>query len=222
MSDADTVRDALGTKQVPKTACPSCGETHDAVTCATQPGALPVEGDFVVCERCGARLTFTGPLPLILRPMSEDERRALFRQDPQALEALDRMHREISSRSRLHPTLAEALATFEALRRLRFSSDEIFVHYDEQAQQVAVLLRTFEGKQMAIEAGPYTGPADAFAAAWQQAAALWNGDGMTDAERGAVCAGSRIRARGPEVGAALRAKGIKIPGAEASAQQRLS
>lgn len=222
MSDADRVREALGTKQIPKTACPSCGESHDAVSCATQRGALPVAGDFTVCEHCGARLTFTGPLPLTLRPMSEDERLALFRQDPQALEALDRMHREITSRIQLHPTLAEVLATFATLRRLRFSNDEISIHFVPEEEQVVVRLRTSEGKEMTIGAGRYPGPEEALAAAWQKAEALWN-DGMTDAERGAVLARSRIRASGRELAAVLREKGIRIPRIpRASAQRRLS
>jgi predicted Fe-S protein YdhL (DUF1289 family) len=86
------LRKALGTRRVAAAQCPGCGRTNDAATCATERGATPKSGDFTVCLGCGAKLTFTKSLAL--RKMTEDERRILFRQDPQALEMLDGMSRE--------------------------------------------------------------------------------------------------------------------------------
>ena len=56
--------------------CPACGKSYDAVTCATERGALPKEGDVAVCASCGEAAAY-GPGGAGLRPLSADEWAAL-------------------------------------------------------------------------------------------------------------------------------------------------
>lgn len=92
--DLPQLRANLGTQKTAPTACPVCFVVQTAATCATDHGAKPKAGDVTVCIDCGARLTFTEALTL--RPMTTEERTALFRQNPQHLEFLDAAHRKFS------------------------------------------------------------------------------------------------------------------------------
>ena len=112
----------------------------------------------------------------------------------------------------VHPVLKEMLAVFEALRRLGFPADDIFVvpeaiEYGSDRVVPATLLRT-QGKEFAITAGdPY--PKEKFVDDWEAAGKLWNAG--KDSERGAIYERSIIKRKGCSLLLALEKKGITPP-----------
>lgn len=77
------------------------------------------------------------------------------------------------------PAIREALAVHEALRRLRFSADDIFVvpPIGEQHRLFVVLMS--QGKRFTYDAGPCR-LGKAFLDTWRDAVSWWNTDGHDD------------------------------------------
>ena len=106
----------------------------------------------------------------------------------------------------------EGLAVFEALRRLGFGADDIYMAWHPNA--VAIEVHAQE-RQFVITCGaPGMGPVQ-FEKVWRRAAALWNGTepGMTTAAREAIYASSQVLAGDGREQLVLRllAKGFKMP-----------
>ena len=111
------------------------------------------------------------------------------------------------------PCICEALAMFEALRRLGFSADDIFcAHYPNET---AIILKT-QGKEFIITCGNSGMSTEKFRSLWTKACAMWNGTepGMSTKQREVIFEGSIIlRQGGGGLGmvAALQAKGFDVP-----------
>lgn len=109
------------------------------------------------------------------------------------------------------PTCREALATFEAFRRLGFPADDIFFEdvIDPQDQQRAMLceLRT-QGKTFAVIVGPSD---DSTMARLDDAAAWWNSVDPASRLCERIWEGSAIRGHSVGFLMAIIAKGITLP-----------
>jgi hypothetical protein len=56
----------------PSMECPHCGKVNDAVTCVTEPGATPDEGDISLCATCAESGVFTGNGYEVRLPTAEE------------------------------------------------------------------------------------------------------------------------------------------------------
>lgn len=114
--------------------------------------------------------------------------------------------------------LEQALAVFEAFRRLGFTSDEIFFTLD--SVHVFMTLRT-QGREFVITCGPY-GPLTPREATdqWNEMAREWNGP-MTETERQRIWGQSFIFNQGGDLIRGLVRKGIQIPKQSTSTKQEM-
>lgn len=69
-------------RRVPPSACPKCGDVHDAATAADLSDAVPESGDFTVCFNCGSINRF-------------DDELHVQQVDQEALDSLDAETREM-------------------------------------------------------------------------------------------------------------------------------
>lgn len=107
------------------------------------------------------------------------------------------------------PSIREALAMHEALRRLGFPSEAIYLHLPD-VSQVRVVLQ-HEGRTFAYDAGNRGELSRAeYARQWEEAAAWWNAEGST-AEKEAIYAGSGIYNQAVRLIRVLRQKGFSLP-----------
>lgn len=107
----------------------------------------------------------------------------------------------------LEQVLNEALATFEAYRRLGFTSDEIFFTLD--SVNIFMVLQT-QGKEFTITCGP-RGVLDAnqITAEWNKKAEAWNGT-MTAPEREQIWISSFVASHCGSLIDGLMRKGIRL------------
>jgi hypothetical protein len=70
-------------------------------------------------------------------------------------------------------TLEEALAAAEALRKLGFSADDIYLGNDMDGGQVGVILRT-QGREFIITCGRWYGSEEQLAEEWRLKVEKWN------------------------------------------------
>lgn len=68
----------MNTHRINKSRCPGCGRPQDAASAAHEES--PKEGDFAVCNRCGALLVLGADLEL--KDASEEQLRDLRRRQP--------------------------------------------------------------------------------------------------------------------------------------------
>lgn len=116
----------------------------------------------------------------------------------------------------LHPVIREALAVFETLRKIGFSSDDIFAGRDPSKGSMFMQLKT-QGLEFTITLdGPGNNgwSPEALTELWTAAGKAYNGNGpddFTDTERQDIWEHSGIRRNAIPLMYALVAKGIALP-----------
>lgn len=102
-----------------------------------------------------------------------------------------------------HEAIRESLALHEALRRLNFAPDQIFVWLERGKMGMTVKR---DGKQASFATGIYLGPYEQWLEAWNAAVARWNDPATPEVEREEVFRGSKtMRFKEYVVAAVLRA-----------------
>lgn len=114
----------------------------------------------------------------------------------------------MSELDRFPAPLKEALATHELLRRLGFSSDQIFMHRNPPPLEDIVVVLKHQGKQCAITLGKLVGP---WEEDWSRLVELYNTHVITEAEFQAWYDQSWVRMHAPEILLVLGQKGITPP-----------
>lgn len=107
----------------------------------------------------------------------------------------------------LHPAIREALAVHEALRRLHFTADEIFLKLS--GRNLYVLARRGDREFHTLVGEGFDATQDVLGAHWEHACNAWNVT-MSEAERQAIYAGSEVCRQSVGFVAAVIAKGFSI------------
>lgn len=108
----------------------------------------------------------------------------------------------------MEASLNNALAAFEAFRRLGFPSDNLFFIQDEKSVFMALEL---PDKHFTIYCGPKNGTKDEVVEAWQKKAEAWNHT-MTPDEREAIWTGSFISMNCSSLITGMLKKGFQLSG----------
>lgn len=113
--------------------------------------------------------------------------------------------------SELHPSVARAIGFFEALRRVGFTSDEIFVIEGlDQGGVVSVLVQLRSGgREWTVNCGPADG-ADPFQVLW------WNDPDVPQSEKDVIWDRWLAEGHAVEMLLSLLSKGIQCPFAPAT------
>lgn len=113
-------------------------------------------------------------------------------------------------------TMTNALTTHEALRRLGFAPEEIFVSL---SGGIMFVIAKRGGKEMAAAVGRQAGTQDEWIAEWDVATVLWTRV-MTEAQVRELYDQSEIKTRGVELLLALARKGFDVRSLNATPRQQ--
>ena len=109
------------------------------------------------------------------------------------------------------PAINEMLASHEALRKLGFEPDEIYVMLD--SSNTAVVTLKAQDLEFNITCGDFEGDADEFSSQWSEAVGQWNKSMSTDTMN-KIWKSSFVYANIAQLIMALKQKGFYVPGVD--------
>lgn len=111
--------------------------------------------------------------------------------------------------------IRKQLASFEALRRMKFSADDIYVAFYNRGEVFTELRSPGQPHFKMSFPGEPRVKIELYASEWQEACAWWNADSTLDSERREVFE-TGFGGNAVPLVTALLAKGIRIPRQEVS------
>ena len=113
--------------------------------------------------------------------------------------------------TKVHPSIAYAIGTWEGFRKLGFKAEELFAHFDPSQNIVFMVLIT-QGTRFSVKIGPYDRTRADFEEEYRETAEAVNANKVPPEILDSWWQESEVYQRKVDFGMALLAKGIKVPG----------
>lgn len=107
----------------------------------------------------------------------------------------------------------EALAIHEALRRIGYPAEDIFINPEEEQNSLNVVAKDGD-KMFTVAVGKLNCPLPMFSALWEQSIHWWN-DPQNKVEVNQIYEKSHVKSEAVELLLALVVKGMKVNGSQA-------